>query len=104
MNRITYLEEIPSSVEEYEDRFGEFELDDLPYQFDIDNRAERPSFYSREFGDLLARCLAEDRKVTVRDYVDTFYLGADGVYSHIGIKARDYDEFVDKVSNTEVFF
>ena len=103
MIQLEYLDEQAPGVAEYEEVFGEYELDGLPYQFDIDNRGERPSFFCMQFGKMLKRCVDENRKVTVRDYVDAFYL-KNGVYSHLGVTSRDFDSFVDEISKMEVYF
>lgn len=102
MNEVTYLDEVAPGVEEYEAKFGPFEPDEgIPYQLDVENMAEAPIIYCKEFGILLKGIAEQGRKIQPKEYIDLFWK-RNGVYSAYGVTTKDYDTFVKKVSAMDI--
>ena len=107
MKQVTHQHEPTYGSLAYEAFFKNEFYDDieesLPYQFDIENRAESSLDRCVEFGAFLELLVEQQRRLTVRDYIDFFYL-KNGEYSHLGVTSRDYQDFVAKVSALDVLF
>ena len=104
MKKFSFSDSPTSGAVAHEEAFGDIEPDDLPWQLCW------PSAYPEEsksdgtcveYGAFLAECVKRGKPVTVREYVDFFWKGEDGVYRGgitKEVETRDYGEFVRLVS------
>lgn len=90
------------------DAFGDLSPEDLPWQLEWPFPVPPPDKCSRncnEYGELLMSCVKRGKPVTVREYVDFFWKGEDGIY-RAGISKEiataDYDDFIRLASAEEV--
>ena len=103
--KLTLAKTPTASAVKYEERYGAIEPDDLPYQLEWPSLfpPEGESAYECvEYGKLLAKCLERGKPVTVREYVDLFWLDG-GTYRWNDIAETSYKEFVAKVSAVQFF-
>ena len=101
----TYENQTTYGALAYETMFGYYadDLDDLPYQLDLDNMRGPGGEFCTELGVALERCVENGRRITVRDYVDALCL-ENGRYSSLGIECDDYGEFMRRVRMVDVVF
>ena len=106
--KFTFADNPTDGAVAHEDKFGDVAPEGLPYQLEWPSSCPDPSETANncvEYGRLLADCVKRGKPVTVREYVDFFWKGADGVYRWNvtrTIETRSYDDFVRLVS-AEVF-
>lgn len=107
-NKFTFADKPTAGAVAHEDAFGDIFPDGLPWQLEWPSAYQPPdvnSYNCNEYGKILAACAKRGKPVTVREYVDFFWKGTDGVYRWNvtrAIETRSYDDFVRLVS-AEVF-
>lgn len=107
LKKFTFSNNSTDGAKAHEEAFGDVAPEELPYQLCWPSAFPDPlecDATCNEYGILLAGCVKRGKPVTVREYVDFFWRGADDVYRwnvtrHI--ETGDYAEFVRLVSAEE---
>lgn len=102
---MTFADFTTEGYEKYLERFPQgLKIDgweDLPWQLDI--RATRMPFALErcvELGEYLGKCADEGQEADFRGYVDAIFL-YDGMYEKGSVLEKDFDKFVELVSQED---
>lgn len=103
MKKFTFSEKPTDGAIAHEDKFGDSEPEDFPWQLRWPQVFPPPENDAtcKEFGELLMNCVKRGKPITTREYVDFFWKDEDGVYRGgitKNIESQDYEEFVRLVS------
>lgn len=93
------------TYQDYVLRFGDPQktFDELPWQISPKAGHWREPFANvveqdPRLANLLGECVKRGKAITARELVDALYLSADGSYTFHEVTARDYDDFIRRVS------
>ncbi len=107
LKKFTFSNNPTDGAKAHEEAFGDVAPEELPYQLCWPSAFPDPlecDATCNEYGILLAGCVKRGKPVTVREYVDFFWRGADDVYRWNvtrRIETGDYCDFVRLVSAEE---
>ena len=108
MKKFTFSNNITEGAKAHQDAFGNITPEGLPWQLCWPSAYPDPlecDATCKEYGDLLARCVKRGKPVTVREYVDFFWKGDDGVYRCESIaEDADYGAFLREASEFDADF
>ena len=105
--KFTFADNPTDGAMAHEDKFGDIQPVDLPWQLCWPSAYPPPDKHDgtcNEYSELLASCVKRGKPITVREYVDFFWKGEDGVYRGgitRKIETRDYYEFIRLASADE---